>query len=330
MIAENPIGRSQANKSDSFRHSGFTLVELLVVIAIIGLLVGLLLPAVQQAREAARRISCANNLKQLGLAAQNHHAAYREFPTGRAGPFPKVFSAQAQLSPFCEGLAFKLINWDAPPITFSSRSDHDGSSNLEAATSTLSVFSCPSDLSSQRVPNSKYGATNYAVCSGSGLVNYGSLSDADGMFLSGRAMRFRDLLDGSSNTIAISERLLGRGNGSEGHLDPRFDVWELSSSQAPTAARCESQSGGSVYRLRGEKWIMGNYGNTLYNHFHRPNADAVDCMNITQRFGNLSARSLHPGGVNTALADGSVRFITDSIELSTWHALSTRAGGESN
>ncbi|GAB5403361.1 MAG: DUF1559 domain-containing protein [Aureliella sp.] len=309
---------------------GFTLVELLVVIAVIGVLVSLLLPAVQHAREAARRVSCANNLKQLGLAAQNHHAAYNTFPAGRTGPFPKVFSAQAQLLPFCEGLAFNLIDWDSPPITFSGRTFHDGSANLAAATSTLDVFSCPSDSAGRRVPESKYGATSYAACSGSGVVDNGSLSVGDGIFLSVKSLRLGDILDGSSNTIAMSERLLGRGNGQDASFDPRFDVWEISSRLPPTQEQCQAASGKSAYRLRGEKWIMGNYGNTLYNHLYTPNSELADCMNITQRFGRFAARSLHAGGVNVALADGSVRFASNSIDLNTWRSLSTRAGDETH
>ena len=140
-----------------------TLVELLVVIAIISVLMSLLLPAVQSAREAARRITCQNNLKQLGLAMQNHHAAYQSFPPGRGTPFPATFSALAYLLPFCEGLVYKQIDFGSPPITFTLASGKvlDGSRNFSAATTRMSLFGCPSDPNHRgRICGSDFAATN--------------------------------------------------------------------------------------------------------------------------------------------------------------------------
>jgi prepilin-type N-terminal cleavage/methylation domain-containing protein/prepilin-type processing-associated H-X9-DG protein len=312
---------------------GFTLVELLVVIAIIGGLVGLLLPAVQAAREAARRMACSNNLKQLGLALHNHHAAWKHFPAGRGAPFPAVFSPHTRLLPYCEGIIFNEIDLAAPPITFTLASGAvlDGTANYRAATTITPLFLCPSDPNSAgRLTGSQFAATNYAACTGSGQADYGSLADADGVFYSGSKIRVGDILDGSSTTIAFSERLLGRGlpTGMGGSDSARVDMWEIADTTTTSPENCGSRANGTWYSLRGEKWIMGNYGNTLYNHHYRPNAIEFDCMNIRQQSGLMAARSAHSGGVNTLRADGSVHFTADPIDLSVYRSLSTRRSGE--
>lgn len=319
-----------ARENQGYRNNrAFTLVELMVVLSIIAILVGLLLPAVQSARETARSIACKNNLKQLGLALHNHHATYNRFPPGRGTPFPGVFSAQSYLLPFAEGLAYEHIDWDSPPISFTLASGNilDGSANYFAATSPFSIFICPSDPNSGgKVPGSEYAATNYAACVGSGLVRNGSLTEADGLFFSASKIGFRDIMDGSSNTVAFSERLVGRGTvaSNDGSSAPTYAMWEIGDVTAPTPQACASKANGSWYALRGEKWIMGNYGNTLYNHFYGPNASNEDCMNVRQQSGLMSARSLHMGNVSVLWADGSVRSVGQQIDLDLWQSFSTR------
>lgn len=317
---------------DPFFRPAFTLVELLVVLAIVAILAGLLLPAVQRSRESARRLSCQNNLKQLGLALQNHHSVYQRFPAGRGGPFPKVFSAFAYLLPYCEATVVTRVDWRAPPITFTLANGKvlDGAPNLEAATTILGLLKCPSDLSAGRVFGSEYGGTNYAACTGSGRIDTGSLQNGDGVFLAGQTLAFRDLLDGSSHTVAFSERPLGLGITSTAAIDARVEGWEIASVSTPSRQLCADASSGNRYSLRGEKWIMGNYGNTLYNHHLAPNASQPDCMNITQQSGWMAARSFHTGVVNVALCDGSVQVIGDTIDIKTWQALSSRAGAEAS
>ena len=313
------------------RSPGFTLVELLVVIAIVGVLVSLLLPAVQASREAARKISCMNNLKQLGLAMHNHESAYGVLPPGRGSPFPRVFSAHVFLLPYCEGIVFNSIDLESPPITFTLASGKvlDGSPNRQAATTVFPLFVCPSDPGSGRVSQSDFGGSNYAVCSGSGQLEFGSLRDSDGLFYSGSQTRFGDILDGSSNTVAFSERTLGIPSaGGDERRNTRFGIWEFRDRRATTQSACRAKENGSWYEQRGEKWIMGNYGNTVYNHGLGPNSEAWDCMNITQQTGLMGARSLHPSGVNVLMADGSVHGTSNSVDLLIWRSLSTREGAE--
>jgi prepilin-type N-terminal cleavage/methylation domain-containing protein len=314
---------------------GFTLVELLVVIAIVGVLVALLLPAVQSAREAARRTSCANNLKQLGLAIQQHQAAHGHLPAGRGDPLPMVFSAHAYLLPYLEGQNLAgTIDYRIAPTTFSIGGGvtFDATANLGAATTTFATFLCPSDPAGDRVPDSQYGSTDYAANVGSGLVDAGTLDDADGVFFRASRISFKHMTDGTSHTAAMSERTLGPGESAAAALHRAqaapVAMWELPGGALPTPADCSATASGSWFGERGGKWILGNYGNTLYNHFYGPNAEEWDCMNERQQQGLLAARSSHPQGVQTLFCDGGVRWHDDGVDLAVWRSTATRAGGE--
>lgn len=301
----------------------FTLLELLVVTAIVAVLTGLLLPAVQRVREAAARVSCQNNLKQLGLALHNHHAALGRLPPGRGTPTPRIFSAHAHLLPHLEQDALgQTIDYAQPPATFTvpPATVYDGAANFPAAATVMKVFVCPSDPAGGRVTGSPYGATNYAANAGSGTVRSGHLLDSDGVFFLGSAVRLTDIPDGTSNTAAFGERPLGGD-------DPARVMIELTGGTDPTPAACGSPAAPRNAE-RGAKWIVGNYGNTLYNHADPPNPPAPDCTNATQQKGRMAARSRHPGGVNILFCDGGVRFVRDGIDTATWQAIGTRAGGE--
>ncbi|HUG89240.1 MAG TPA: DUF1559 domain-containing protein [Planctomycetaceae bacterium] len=313
------------------RARGFTLIELLVVIAIIAVLVALLLPAVQQAREAARRTQCRNNLKQIGLALHNYESSLNVFPPGRLD-WPYVYSPQAYLLPHLEQENLEnLINYN---VTFFG-ADAPTWPNAAAARISVRLYTCPSD--SDRVGGSPFGATSYVGNVGSGLVADGNLATfgqpgphADGVFFEGSAIRFRDLKDGTSTTAAFSETLLGTGHPSPaGTLpqDPQREVLLLPGSTFTTAGNCQP-AGGTWWDERGVRWIQGSYGYALYNHFYGPNAPAFDCTNQARTHALTAARSVHAGGVNILMCDGSVRFAGDSIDLTIWRAIATRRGGE--
>src|SRR3954447_16380521 len=200
---------------------GFTLIELLVAIAIIGVLVALLLPAVQAAREAARRIQCVNNLKQIGIALHNYHTAVGSFPVGflyPSGPVPSTtsplqyrWSALAQMAPQLEQAnLYNALNFDFPvgykPTGGPSPFWPFYPANTTAMATAVASFLCPSDGAPPPMVGS--GPVNYAFCSGSGSGG-GEAAGADGAFILGPAMSLADLTDGSSNTASASEQLLG-------------------------------------------------------------------------------------------------------------------------
>jgi prepilin-type N-terminal cleavage/methylation domain-containing protein/prepilin-type processing-associated H-X9-DG protein len=306
-------------------RSALTLIELLVVIAIIGILVALLLPAVQAAREAARRTHCTNNLKQIGVGLHNHIAAKRTLPPGRGKPFPYVFSIHAYMLPYLEGGNLEdLIDYKAPPLTFGALS---GLKNERAAKTRVELLLCPSDLG--EIPNSDFGPTNYVGNVGSGTVNNGSIKASDGPFYDGSRVDLKKLLDGTTKTVAFSESLLGNGKLSTGAVpaEPMFEVLELTGGTATTASLCEAGSG-TWSGSRGAKWINGHYGDTLFNHFYTPNSEKWDCGNGYHNFALTSARSRHPGGVMTLYCDGHVDFTANEIDLAAWHAIATCAKGE--
>ncbi len=327
-------------KRNRKHRAGFTLVELLVVIAVIGILVALLLPAVQAAREAARRTSCANNLKQLGLALHLHHDTMKYFPSQRDDAFaPTVphfrsfyrWSPLALLTPYLEqSNIYNRIDLRQPLYVFSPGPPPSVTAHPDLAEEVairVDVFHCPSDTN-DRI-SAEWGATNYVACQGSGL-NGGNYRGADGLFYIDSRKRFRDIQDGTSHTAAFSESLLGhggpsitRGQANQGPQGALASVWNAA---APTIDDSWCLNDGSpVLFQRGEKWADGSVNDTGYHHFRPPNSKINDCYS---RFAALkSARSHHPGGVMLLLADGSVRFVSENVQLITWRNVGAIADG---
>ncbi len=293
------------------RRRAFTLVELLVVIAIIGFLIALLLPAVQAAHESSRRAACANNLKQLGLALLEFYDAHQHFPAGRGGPVPLVFSPQAHILPYVEqnGLYGQLDLNSAPTTLGIGGVIYSGATNATAAAQPVRVLQCPSDPAEGQVPGSTFGGTNYVANTGSGTIGNGTLVGADGVFYLTSAMRFADLVDGSSHTAAFCERMLGTGLTLNvptlSQTDAAYYILELGPGIDVSVPTCATLATGDWYSIRSAKWILGNYGNTLYNHFYGPNTTSYDCMNLAQQKGFMAAHSNHPSGVNLLACDGS-------------------------
>jgi prepilin-type N-terminal cleavage/methylation domain-containing protein/prepilin-type processing-associated H-X9-DG protein len=311
------LARSAAAPHAAARRA-FTLVELLVVIAVIGILVALLLPAVQAAREAARRMSCTSNLRQIGVALHNYHDAWGNFPPAR-NPWPLVHSPLARVLPYVEQENLqRLVDYKQPL---------SAPANVTASQTLLKLYICPSD-GQPRVGTSLDGATNYVANVGSGTEGYGLIAAGDGVF-NQVPLGFRELIDGSSNTAAISESLIGSGattpaNSPESRRRQRLLV---AGGNDTTPADCDAANG-TWSGQRGAKWIDGHYGNSLYNHFYPPNPLTWDCGNASGNKSLSTARSMHPGGVNLLLADGSVHLYASNVELRVWRAISTRCGGE--
>lgn len=320
------------------RNRAFTLVELLVVIAIIGILVGLLLPAVQAAREAARRMQCSNNLKQLTLALHNHHDAKKRFPpiltTGSSGA---TYSTQhnwiTYTLPYIEQTnVWSLIYFPSRAVDdpYYTTSNVDNSAlgnavdtnNLPASKAWIDTFICPSDpVGSTRQPETSGGRapTNYVGNQGPS-VNF---TLGDGLFYRNSKVRFADLTDGSSNTFAISECL--RGDFDLNTLRDNY-VGVRNVSNAADITTCQALT--PNFSDRGGTWIGGQALNSTFITSRGPNDKFVDCWGPSFGSTNFVARSMHPGGVNISLCDGSVRFLATSVDLVTYSSMGTRSGGE--
>ncbi len=325
------------------RRPGFTLIELLVVIAIISVLIALLLPAVQAAREAARRIQCVNNLKQLGLGLHNYHASWNGFPVGflyayqgvlpNSSPSQYRWSVLAQMIPCLDQVPlFNSLNFNFPiahqPTTSGSLFWPYFPANTTTMATTISTFLCPSDGAPP--PAVGTGPTSYTFCAGDGS-NGGDATNADGTFILGPSQSIASLIDGTSETAAASEQSLGiAGPYSQPAPTPVPMPWSRAMARVAAAplsdAACAVAPDGWLLN-KGSSWWDGNYQNTLYNHYLPPNANRPDCT-VYHNPGWKAARSYHPGGVNLLFCDGHVGFVKDTVNPTTWRAISTRAGGE--
>jgi prepilin-type N-terminal cleavage/methylation domain-containing protein/prepilin-type processing-associated H-X9-DG protein len=300
---------------------GFTLVELLVVIAIIGILVSLLLPAVQAAREAARRTECVNHLKQLGLGLHNYHDTHKAFPPGRWGNFPnKKYGFHSLLLPFIEQMNVYQS------IDFTVAWDH--ANNVDETTVDVEVYVCPSDPQSN--PPSNWSANNYHGNEGS-LLERAQSTGANGVLYNESKILMADITDGLSNTAVFSERLLG--DWSNAIATERSDLFRPSAAvttpdEAMNACRAidiNDLSNQSISHS-GAPWLAGVPNNFVgYQHVSPPGDRA--CV-FPPAKSTLTPNSGHPGGVNVCRCDGSVGFAVRTIDIKVWRAFGSRNGGE--
>lgn len=325
-------------------RKGFTLVELLVVIAIIGVLVGLLLPAVQAAREAARRMSCQNNLKQLGLAMMNYESAMRRLPPSTvlnlaAGGTEnnQAWGVHGRILPFIEqqNLSDRIdlsVGWDLQMAIDNVR---------------VPVFGCPSDPGADQVRDPGGGRprlypTSYGFNFGTWFVyDPQSRRGGDGAFYPDSFLRMADFTDGTSSTLMAAE-VQGWTPYTRNGGPPDASV-----PQSPEQVSAAAASGVQFKNTGHTEWPDGRVHHTGFTTTMGPNTvvpytrdgavldidynawqEGKNGTGGQPTFAAITSRSQHPGSVGTAWMDGSVRSISESIDLTVWRAMGTRAGRE--
>lgn len=309
---------SNCSFEETSSRRAFTLIELLVVIAIIAVLVAILLPAVQQAREAARRSQCKNNLKQLGLALHNYAGTFGMFPpavafgNGQLYQGTNAISWPARLFPYLDQAnLYDQIDWSC----------RDGAGgwgasgctmNREAGGTDVPILLCPSDPVSR--PLNDFAPMNYVASTGSEIT----FDNGRSVLFKNSRTKFRDILDGPSNTIVISE------------VYGREAFFELAAGNPPTCPGTSTTSDSN----RGASWLRGDgIRFWSFNTILLPNTVGRECGIFASgapndpQTGIFAARSRHPGGVQALLCDGAVTFVSDSVDVQTWRNLCDKADG---
>ncbi|MGC4004910.1 MAG: DUF1559 domain-containing protein [Pirellulales bacterium] len=313
----------------------FTLVELLVVIAIIGILVALLLPAIQAARGAALRNQCLNNIRQVGLAAQNHVDARKclpgiGIPTTNAGTGSSwAFSAHAHLLPYMEDAALhKLIDMTKTLTVGSGGSQTFNPEQAIPVKTVVSMFLCPSDSQEvvQTISNGVAAGGNVMLNMGTGTPTYAFTAKLDGVIWYGSNLPLKKILDGTSKTLFASEAIRGDAQTIDAATptDPVRQHVSFGGTGTVTDTMCAVPT--RWMGTRATSWIWGREFNIGFNTYYGPNGAKPDCG--LSGAGFYGARSLHAAGVNAGMIDGSATFVTDDVDLTVWRAMSTRAGGE--
>jgi prepilin-type N-terminal cleavage/methylation domain-containing protein/prepilin-type processing-associated H-X9-DG protein len=354
---------------------GFTLIELLVVIAIIGVLIALLLPAVQSAREAARRSQCVNNLKQIALAMHNYASANNDVLPPHLVDDPWIPSQQqdillnqtqsrhARLLPYLEQLVvYNSINWDIPsrwgPAAGGAYDDGGGGGlwgqiQHTAITVQIKSFLCPSDPHPANLNTLGWTGHSRLIGVENYPTNIGLNRHINNWRMNGPSyiattwdgalkptVGLQTFVDGTNNTAIFSEWVKGNGVGANTQPDGLHMVyWAGVNSDAFTgqlyadwlfAQQCQNRGLTQYWDWKGEWWIEGDRND--YSHTQTPNRRACEYNNIgvdgRGTITMMSASSLHPGGVNVAFMDGSVRFVKSSINYITWFAIATPNGNE--
>jgi prepilin-type N-terminal cleavage/methylation domain-containing protein len=316
------------------RKRGFTLIELLVVIAIIAILVAMLLPAVQQVREAARKMQCADHLHNIGIGLHNYESSFKTLPPGivtaigGSGGISNEVNPLALILPFIEGgNEYKTFNMNVSVTSHAS--------NLDARQQRIALYSCPSDpqVDSPFVVStcpSGCGWSNYMQSLGAN-ANYAS---NNGPFGRRYGAQFRDFTDGMSNTALFGEIRLGptSGSGVPAVTDPQYfsmsrrATWSTAADDRVRPAACDTAT--TIDRNRGKQWWRGITIYTWYSHTLVPNSRLQDCAQAGFDRGHLASRSYHPGGAQIVLGDGKIYFASENIDDKVWRAVGSKADGD--